>query len=189
MKRVLYFSMFCLAIVACNTKNNDPSHLSLIEQENANVKESNNEVANLDFTNIIGDWEWVLTEDSAFGGKDTLHKHYQVFYSIKADGTMKEIEHRLIKITLKKVGEMQGDKESILADNDDAIFTGTWRLSNDTLYKEGILSRLKNGEYKQGQERPRQETNVKGFSIVKRITKDSLFVVGKDGGTIFFIRK
>lgn len=166
--------MVCIALISCSTKSSKSTQLSEVEQWE---------------TNIIGDWEWVLTEDSVLKEMDTLHMCYQVFYSIKADGTMKETEHRLIKIIFKKVGEMPGDKESILADDDDAIFTGTWRISNDTLYKEGILSKIQNGEYKQGQEIPRKETNVSGYSIIRRITKDSLFVAGKDGSTDLFIRK
>ena len=188
MKKVSTFVVLCLAIVACNSKKSNSSHFSQIEQENANVKEFKNEVVDLDYTNIVGDWVWELKKDSMMSENVTSHSCYQIYYSIKADGRMREIEHQSIRLSHKSIGGHQGNKDVVLADYDVSIFNGIWSISRDTLYKEGVLSKQQNGEYKQGQEIPRQESNVKGFTIIKRIAKDSLFVVEKDGGTDYFIR-
>lgn len=180
--------MLCMVIFACNTKSNSSQH-SQIEQENTNIEELNNDVANLEVANIIGNWVCEKVRDSIRDDGASSHMCYQTLYTINADGTMKETDHRYFKVSYPSKNRQLDKNEFVLMDDDYSIFTGTWRFSNDTLYKEGILSKIQNGEYKQGQEIPRQETNVSGYSIIRRITKDTLFVAGKDGSTVLFIRK
>lgn len=166
--------MFCMAIVACNMKNSKSVDLSQRDHWK---------------TDIVGNWVCEQTEDKVMDDMVSSHACYQTFYYINADGTMKEIEHRYIKMTHKEVEGLQGDNDIVLSDEDAEIFTGNWRLVNDTLYKEGILSKIQDGEYKAGFVKPRKEMNVTGYSIIKRITKDSLFVEGRGAGLACFVRK
>lgn len=172
MKKMFFISVICMTIVACGSKSGKSTQSSQEEWE----KE------------IVGDWVWEQNQDSVMDEMVSSHASFQVFYSIKADGTMKETEHQYLKFVHKKVEGLVGDNEAVVSDDDQSIFTGTWRLSNDTLYKEGVLSTIQEGTYEPGQEIPRKEQNVKGYTVISRITKDSLFVVGKDGNITCFVK-
>ena len=81
------------------------------------------------------DWEQVLVGEwysETVGHTDTLETRYELTMTLDAFGKIPEKEHYYAK----------GSGEPII-DRDGNIFTGTWKISKDSLIKDGKMSIVK----------------------------------------------
>lgn len=127
------------------------------------------------------DWEQVLVGEwysETVGHTDTLETRYELTMTLDAFGKITEKEHYYAK----------GSGEPII-DRDGNIFTGTWKISKDSLIKDGKMSIVKEREYAPGEELERVEGNAKGFNLLVSVTADTLRTLDLQGDTVVFVRK
>lgn len=127
------------------------------------------------------DWEQVLVGEwysETVGHTDTLETRYELTMTLDAFGKITEKEHYYAK----------GSGEPII-DRDGNIFTGTWKISKDSLIKDGKMSIVKEREYAPGEELERVEGNAKGFNLLVSVNEDTLRTLDLQGDTVVFVRK
>lgn len=127
------------------------------------------------------DWEQVLVGEwysETVGHTDTLETRYELTMTLDAFGKITEKEHYYAK----------GSGEPII-DRDGNIFTGTWKISKDSLIKDGKMSIVKERKYAPGEELERVEGNAKGFNLLVSVNEDTLRTLDLQGDTVVFIRK
>jgi uncharacterized lipoprotein NlpE involved in copper resistance len=127
------------------------------------------------------DWEQVLVGEwysETVGHTDTLETRYELTMTLDAFGKITEKEHYYAK----------GNGEPII-DRDGNIFTGTWKISKDSLIKDGKMSIVKERKYAPGEELERVEGNAKGFNLLVSVTADTLRTLDLQGDTVVFVRK
>lgn len=127
------------------------------------------------------DWEQVLVGEwysETVGHTDTLETRYELTMTLDAFGKITEKEHYYAK----------GSGEPII-DRDGNIFTGTWKISKDSLIKDGKMSIVKEREYAPGEELERVEGNAKGLNLLVSVNEDTLRTLDLQGDTVVFVRK
>ena len=127
------------------------------------------------------DWEQILVGEwysETVGHTDTLETRYELTMTLDAFGKITEKEHYYAK----------GSGEPII-DRDGNIFTGTWKISKDSLIKDGKMSIVKEREYAPGEELERVEGNAKGFNLLVSVTADTLRTLDLQGDTVVFVKK
>ena len=127
------------------------------------------------------DWEQVLVGEwysETVGHTDTLETRYELTMTLDAFGKITEKEHYYAK----------GSGEPII-DRDGNIFTGTWKISKDSLIKDGKMSIVKERKYAPGEELERVEGNAKGFNLLVSVNEDTLRTLDLQGDTVVFVRK
>jgi hypothetical protein len=164
MKKNYYFLFFLMMCSSCNLRENGqgPSQASWKDI-------------------IIGDWVCEVVNDSIISEKSVIHSVEQSKIKISSDGTIEESEHLYARLSI--------DGNDFPQENDGDIFKGSWRLSNDTLYKEGTLFSIVPKKYNEGEELKRTGSIVKGWSIIIDVKKDTLFVLNQKGGTLKYVRR
>ena len=127
------------------------------------------------------DWEQVLVGEwynETVSKSDTLETRYELTMSLDAFGKITEKEHYYAK-----------GNEQVIIDRDGNIFTGTWKISKDSLLKDGKMSIVKERKYAPGEELERVEGEVKGFNLLVSVTDDTLRTLDLKGDTVIFVRK
>ena len=122
---------------------------------------------------LVGEWY-----SETVGHTDTLETRYELTMTLDAFGKITEKEHYYAK----------GSGEPII-DRDGNIFTGTWKISKDSLIKDGKMSIVKEREYAPDEELERVEGNAKGFNLLVSVNEDTLRTLDLQGDTVVFIRK
>ncbi len=154
MKKIILTSLVSLALVACNTKQENTS--------STNWEQS-----------LVGEWY-----SETVSKVDTLETRYEITMSLNAFGKITEKEHYYAK-----------DNERVIIDRDGNIFNGTWKISKDSLIKDGTMSVVKEREYAPGEELERKEGKVKGFNLLISINEDTLRTLDLKGDTVVFVRR
>lgn len=122
---------------------------------------------------LVGEWY-----SETVGHTDTLETRYELTMTLDAFGKITEKEHYYAK-----------GNEKIIIDRDGNIFTGTWKISKDSLIKDGKMSIVKEREYAPDEELERVEGNAKGFNLLVSVTADTLRTLDLQGDTVVFVRK
>ena len=127
------------------------------------------------------DWEQVLVGEwysETVGHTDTLETRYELTMTLDAFGKITEKEHYYAK-----------NNERTIIDREGNIFNGTWKISKDSLIKDGTMSVVREREYAPGEELDRLEGKVKGFNQLISINEDTLRTLDLNGDTVVFVRK
>ena len=127
------------------------------------------------------DWEQALVGEGynePVSKVDTLETRYELTMSLDAFGKITEKEHYYAK-----------GNEKVIIDRDGNIFTGTWKISKDSLIKDGKMSIVKERKYAPDEELERAEGEVKGFNLLVSVNADTLRTLDLKGDTVIFVRK
>ncbi len=135
-------------------------------------KKSGNEQSELWQQNIVGEWFY----ESVSG--DSVSNRYQIFLQLKASGQVIEREHYILPA--------QDGKPAV--DRDGNIFTGTWKIQNDTLVKKGVMKVISEEGLYSKEEPERKEGEVTGYTKLVNVTKDSIITLDRAGSTVVFVR-